>query len=247
MRPSHHPSACSCSPDCMLTSPTSPTHGRLGAEAMQQVFALRSGVANMPHPHKNSQGEDAFLLGPHMIGVADGVGSWWELGVDPALYARGLMHASCRGCGALKEEMDLRPRHVLHHAWRRMQATDIVGSSTACLVSLHPHTSELLAANVRSTLTQLNLTQHTSELLAANVRGAGSLLPPECSVSSPPPSRLRPVDSADRVLMRLSHSCTSPTREPPLLPLMSRTPPTHEPHLSHACASPTHEPHVSHS
>ena len=39
------------------------------------TFALRSAVCNLPHPHKNSLGEDAFLLGPNMIGIADGVGS----------------------------------------------------------------------------------------------------------------------------------------------------------------------------
>jgi hypothetical protein len=39
-------------------------------------FALRGAVCNLPHPHKNSLGEDAFLLGPNMVGVADGVGSW---------------------------------------------------------------------------------------------------------------------------------------------------------------------------
>ena len=93
----------------MLTSPASPTHGRLGAEAMQQVFALRSGVANMPHPHKNSQGEDAFLLGPYMVGVADGVGGWWEQNIDPSLYARGIMGARARGIilfNPLEEEAD---------------------------------------------------------------------------------------------------------------------------------------------
>ena len=45
-------------------------------ERAGQVFALRSAVCNLPHPHKNSLGEDAFLLGPNMVGIADGVGSY---------------------------------------------------------------------------------------------------------------------------------------------------------------------------
>ena len=44
-------------------------------EKAGQTFALRSAVCNLPHPHKESLGEDAFLLGPNMIGIADGVGS----------------------------------------------------------------------------------------------------------------------------------------------------------------------------
>ena len=73
-------------------------------------LALRSAVCNLPHPHKDSVGEDAFLLGNSMIGVADGVGSWWEMDVDPAEYARGLMQASLRGCTALKAHMGLEPQ-----------------------------------------------------------------------------------------------------------------------------------------
>ena len=49
-------------------------------------LALRSAVCNLPHPHKETVGEDAFLLGPHMVGVADGVGSWC---VMPPIAAEG--------------------------------------------------------------------------------------------------------------------------------------------------------------
>ena len=117
----------------------------------EQIYALASAVANLPHPHKDTLGEDSFLLGPHMVGVADGVGSWWELDVDPATYARGLMHAAAKTCVGLGEEkrtFQRRPSQVLHEAWHEMANTAIIGSSTACLVALHPHKAELLAANV---------------------------------------------------------------------------------------------------
>ena len=117
----------------------------------EQIYALASAVANLPHPHKESLGEDAFLLGPNMVGVADGVGSWWEMDVDPAVYARGLMHCTAKTCVGLGEENNLharRPTQVLHEAWHEMSSASIVGSCTACLVALHPHKSELLATNV---------------------------------------------------------------------------------------------------
>ena len=120
-------------------------------ESVRQTFALRSAVCNLPHPHKNSLGEDAFLLGPNMVGIADGVGSWWELDVDPAKYARGLMQLARGSCVSFNEgthQDHRKPSQVLHEAWHQLSESTIVGSSTACLVSLHPSKAELLAANV---------------------------------------------------------------------------------------------------
>lgn len=120
-------------------------------EQAEQVFALRSAVCNLPHPKKGTLGEDAFLLGPTIVGVADGVGSWWEHDVDPAVYARAMMHVAKQACvnvGREAEATALRPQRVLLEAWHRMQAAKVIGSSTVCLVGLHPYKSELLAANV---------------------------------------------------------------------------------------------------
>jgi len=57
-------------------------------EEAQQRLAITPAVCNLPHPHKGTAGEDAYLLGPQLVGVADGVGSWWEGGIDPAVYAQ---------------------------------------------------------------------------------------------------------------------------------------------------------------
>ena len=116
--------------------------------AAEHGYALISAVCSLAHPRKeDTGGEDAFLLGPQMVGVADGVGSWWEREVNPADYARGLMHAAGRACAALKQH-DVVPKRVLLEAWHEVRRTEMVGSATACLLALHPHKPELRAANV---------------------------------------------------------------------------------------------------
>ena len=119
-----------------------------GAELVQRL-ALHAAVSNLPHPHKGTEGEDAYLLGPTMLGVADGVGSWWEAGIDPSLYARALMAASHAACVQQVERgRELRPRKVLDGAWQALRQSAIVGSSTVCLVGLHPVKPELISASV---------------------------------------------------------------------------------------------------
>ena len=71
--------------------------------------------------------------------------------MDPAVYARALMQLARGSCVALSEDRHQhlrRPGQVLHEAWHQISASTVVGSSTACLVSLHPSKAELLAANV---------------------------------------------------------------------------------------------------
>jgi protein phosphatase PTC7 len=128
--------------------PLSTRLARVEGEA-SHGFALLPAVCSLPHPGKaeaGKEGEDAYLLGPRVIGVADGVGSWWEHGVDPKDYARALMHAS--RLSASSQEVELHPQQVLAEAWHNVQAAGVVGSSTVCLVGLHPHKDELRAANV---------------------------------------------------------------------------------------------------
>lgn len=46
----------------------------------------------IPHPEKVSKGgEDACYANENLLAVADGVGGWAEVGVDPAIYSRKLI------------------------------------------------------------------------------------------------------------------------------------------------------------
>lgn len=49
-------------------------------------------ACRLPLPLQEQKGgEDACFIADHCIGVADGVGGWAEIGVDPGLYSRQLM------------------------------------------------------------------------------------------------------------------------------------------------------------
>jgi protein phosphatase PTC7 len=76
------------------------------------------------------------------FGVADGVGSWREYGVDPGEFSQRLMD-ECENClneasrnGAVdghKFRQVIPPSQVLAQAYERVKAENIVGSSTACV------------------------------------------------------------------------------------------------------------------
>jgi protein phosphatase PTC7 len=101
-------------------------------------FMIRA-VANAPHPKKRETGgEDAYLAMQQYIGVADGVGSWGDRGVDAALYSRGLMRSCFEAAYEATVEGDhISTRDVLRRAAR--DCADIVGSSTAVLATMTPH------------------------------------------------------------------------------------------------------------
>ncbi|KAI8027708.1 putative protein phosphatase 2C 71 [Camellia lanceoleosa] len=60
-------------------------------------YILSSGAYLLPHPSKASTGGDDayFIVGQNWLGVADGVGSWSEQGINPGIYSRELME-NCR-------------------------------------------------------------------------------------------------------------------------------------------------------
>lgn len=108
--------------------------GRALAEANKAPLRLVSGSALIPHPEKlHRGGEDAYFISSdgNYIGVADGVGSWIEVGVDAGLYARALMqHAHDKA--QQTEPSRQAPHDVLEHAHRE---TRLRGSSTACVLA----------------------------------------------------------------------------------------------------------------
>ena len=55
------------------------------------LWKFNFGSYMIPHPDKKDKGgEDAFYADEHVLSVADGVGGWVEVGVDPANYSRKL-------------------------------------------------------------------------------------------------------------------------------------------------------------
>ncbi len=84
-------------------------------------------LAVIPHPQKvASGGEDAYLSLPNVIGVADGVGSWAQRGVDAGAYSAALMkHCYEAAYEASLEDEDLAPRELLRMAWSQCQETTV--------------------------------------------------------------------------------------------------------------------------
>lgn len=103
--------------------------------SVSEKLKLLSGSCYLPHPAKEATGgEDAHFISidEHVIGVADGVGGWADLGVDAGLYAKELMRNSL---SAIKDEPEgtIDPTRVLEKAYMSTKAR---GSSTACIITL---------------------------------------------------------------------------------------------------------------
>ncbi|PKI78568.1 hypothetical protein CRG98_001040 [Punica granatum] len=103
--------------------------------AGNKALKLLSGSCCLPHPDKEDKGgEDAhFICGnEQVIGIADGVGGWADVGVDSGLFSRELMS---NAVNAIKEEPtgSINPMRVLEKAHASTKAK---GSSTACIIAL---------------------------------------------------------------------------------------------------------------
>eukprot|EP00250_Pteridium_aquilinum_P024139 c2848_g1_i1 orf=363-1949(-) len=106
---------------------------------------LLSAACCLPHPEKqDTGGEDAYFIcsDKQVIGVADGVGGWADMGVDAGEYARQLMNESLlaaqqepAGCIDTARVME-----IAH------SKTTCRGSSTACILALSNY--GLQAANL---------------------------------------------------------------------------------------------------
>lgn len=101
----------------------------------ERTLKLISGSCYLPHPDKEETGgEDAHFIceDERVIGVADGVGGWADVGVDAGQFARELMSYSVN---AIQEEPkgSIDPARVLEKAHSSIKAK---GSSTACIIAL---------------------------------------------------------------------------------------------------------------
>ncbi|KAK8941096.1 putative protein phosphatase 2C 55 [Platanthera zijinensis] len=107
-------------------------HGQYRAE---RSLKLTSGSCYLPHPDKEETGgEDAHFIcdNEQVIGVADGVGGWADVGIDAGYYARELISNSV---AAIHDEQQglIDPTRVLEKAYLNTKAK---GSSTACIIAL---------------------------------------------------------------------------------------------------------------
>jgi len=95
-------------------------------------------VATVALPDEKDKGVREFTY----LGVADGVGSWREYGVDPRDFSRRLMEE----CDNVLNEASrdgvvdgqqfrqvVAPAALMAHAYERVKAENVIGSSTACV------------------------------------------------------------------------------------------------------------------
>jgi protein phosphatase PTC7 len=106
---------------------------------------LSVGISSIPHPAKVAKGgEDAYFLSDDMkiIGVADGVGGWGDIGVDPALYSKSLMEGAKLSVESSPSIRD--PVEIMSEAYQ--YSSYVQGSSTCCVLTLegiHLHAANL--------------------------------------------------------------------------------------------------------
>ncbi|KAI7907699.1 phosphatase 2C-like domain-containing protein [Cokeromyces recurvatus] len=100
---------------------------------------------------KVDAGEDAFFQTntPEglAIGVADGVGGWSLVGVDPALFSWTLMNNAAM---IAKNEKSIPAQQILDTAFYELRKSGKVaaGSSTACILNLSKITGEMTTCNL---------------------------------------------------------------------------------------------------
>ncbi|CAI5744705.1 unnamed protein product [Peronospora destructor] len=111
------------------------------------------------------------------MGIADGVGSWFEKGVSARRYAEELMVAAHQAVQAsYAKDHDIEPSEILHAAWSTVLHNEIIGSSTACVLALDPEQGELHSINLGDS-GFLIIRDKASDLETARLRGTldGSL------------------------------------------------------------------------
>ncbi|XP_005102660.1 protein phosphatase PTC7 homolog [Aplysia californica] len=128
--------------------PKEPLHFVTGASGFSKSVTKTSNLGN-----KWTFGDDAYFISRNkvadVIGVADGVGGWRNYGVDPSTFPRTLMLA----CERMVREGHFAPQspgNIIAAGYSEMleQKVPTIGSSTACIVSLHREERTIYAANL---------------------------------------------------------------------------------------------------
>lgn len=111
-------------------------------------------AAETQSPSSQQQSHDDPLAGrPDVaIGVADGVGSWSENGIDPALFSQALMYHSSIlfSSQPTASTSQATPKKILADAFKKVQLEKGIpaGSSTATILTLESSTGTLRSANL---------------------------------------------------------------------------------------------------
>jgi protein phosphatase PTC7 len=100
--------------------------------------SVDAGAFMIPHPEKaHKNGEDAYFISASkkMLAVADGVGGWAELHVDPSLFSKSL----CASVGQHAENGydDSQLQAVMQAAYDDTCDKGIEGSSTLCMAFIY--------------------------------------------------------------------------------------------------------------
>eukprot|EP00913_Durusdinium_trenchii_P008761 g8227.t1 len=125
-------------------------HGRFSVECAARCVS-KSLPRKIVAPVRHDCGDDAFFLTDlkdHIVvGVADGVSSWARYGVNPALFAWELM-VHCEEAAKSSSKDVVEVLTVGFETTLREKQETLVGSSTACLASLHCDRGSLDVANL---------------------------------------------------------------------------------------------------
>ncbi|KAK0068898.1 Protein phosphatase PTC7 [Biomphalaria glabrata] len=98
-------------------------------------------------------GDDAYFISRNkvadVLGVADGVGGWRNYGIDPSSFPRSLMMA-CERMVRTGHFVPQSPANIIAAGYSEMleQKVLTLGSSTACVVSLHREERTIYSANL---------------------------------------------------------------------------------------------------
>ena len=113
-----------------------------GAEGKPPKQVFKCGVKQIPHPEKAYKGgEDAYVMSDQLIAVADGVGGWNDVGVDPALFSREL----CRNVwDQFTHQRNLGRLDVKEILVEAVKKTKSKGSSTFVMAGLDPDSQGIM-------------------------------------------------------------------------------------------------------
>jgi len=110
--------------------------------SIEGAVDISAGACKIPDVDKVEKlGEDAYYMSPNgrILAVADGVGGYNEIGIDPAPFATGLMASVGRfAMDAIVARSPLSALSLMSHAYRRVLNLHIKGGSTACVLVIAP-------------------------------------------------------------------------------------------------------------